>query len=158
MPRRFTIDREIEIGLAEVSDLPELLGLYHFLNPDDPVMEVDGALLDHWEAILNNSALHYVVARAEGTVVSDMRPHHHPQPDALGPILWPDRERRHASDYRKRGIATQVLKHALSIAWSQNCYKVMLMTGSKQESTMRFYEGAGFVRGEKTGFVARRST
>jgi GNAT superfamily N-acetyltransferase len=60
-------------------------------------------------------------------------------------------------DYRKRGIGTQVLKHALAIAWRQKCYKVMLMTGSKQESTMRFYEGAGFVRGEKIGFVARRS-
>lgn len=48
-----------------------------------------------------------------------------------------------------------MLKHALSLAWSRNCYKVMLMTGSKQESTMRFYEQAGFARGEKTGFIAR---
>ena len=54
-----------------------------------------------------------------------------------------------------RGIGTQVLKYALSIAWSRNCYKVMLMKGSKQESTLRFYEQAGFVRDEKTGFVAR---
>ena len=58
-------------------------------------------------------------------------------------------------DYRKRGIGTQVLQHALSLAWSRNCYKVMLMTGSKQESTMRFYEQAGFTCGEKTGFIAR---
>ena len=51
-----------------------------------------------------------------------------------------------------------MLQHALDIAGSQNCYKVMLMTGSKQESTLRFYEGAGLVRGEKTGFVARPSS
>ena len=158
MPRRFTIDREIEIGLAEVSDLPELLGLYRFLNPDDPVLEVDGALLDHWIAILYNPALHYVVARADGKVVATC---------ALTVIPNLTRSARSYGlienvvthpDYRKRGIATQVLQHALSIAWSQNCYKVMLLTGSKQESTMRFYEGAGFVRGDKTGFVARRST
>jgi hypothetical protein len=31
----------------------------------------------------------------------------------------------------------------------------MLLTGSKrEETTLRFYEGAGFRRGIKTGFVA----
>ena len=152
-----TKDSKIEIGLAQTSDLPELLGLYRFLNPDDPVLEVDGALLEHWEAILNNPMLHYVVARADGKVISTC---------ALTIIPNLTRSARSYGlienvvthpDYRKRGIATRVLKHALAIAWSQNCYKVMLMTGSKQESTMRFYEGAGFKRGEKTGFVARRS-
>ena len=58
-------------------------------------------------------------------------------------------------EYRKRGIGTQVLQYALNIAWKQGCYKVMLLTGSKRESTLRFYEQAGFVRGEKTGFVAK---
>lgn len=29
----------------------------------------------------------------------------------------------------------------------------MLMTGRKDEWVLRFYEKAGFVRGEKTGFV-----
>jgi hypothetical protein len=32
----------------------------------------------------------------------------------------------------------------------------MLMTGSRQESTMRFYEHAGFERGTKTAFQIRR--
>ena len=49
-----------------------------------------------------------------------------------------------------------VLHVALDIAWKANCYKVMLATGSKQEATLRFYESAGFMKGGKTYFEARR--
>ena len=61
-------------------------------------------------------------------------------------------------DYRRRGLGTAVLKHALQAAWERGCYKVMLLTGSKTESTLRFYEKAGFERGVKTSFVARPGT
>lgn len=151
-----TNDKYIEIGLAVPSDLPELLALYRYLNPGDPVLEVDDTLLNHWNAILDNPALHYVVARSDGrpvstcalTIIPNLTRSARPYGLIENVVTHPD--------YRRRGIGTQVLRHALSIAWSHNCYKVMLMTGSKQESTMRFYEGAGFVRGKKTGFVARR--
>jgi hypothetical protein len=47
-----------------------------------------------------------------------------------------------------------LLRHALQIAWGRNCYKVILLTGSKSEGTLRFYEQAGFRKGIKTGFIA----
>lgn len=56
--------------------------------------------------------------------------------------------------YRGRGIGTRLLQHALDSAWRRNCYKVMLLTGSRREETLRFYELAGFQRNVKTGFVA----
>ena len=58
------------------------------------------------------------------------------------------------ADFRRQGYGAAVLRHALESAWSRGCYKVMLMTGSKREETLRFYENAGFVRGVKTGFIA----
>ena len=61
-------------------------------------------------------------------------------------------------DFRRHGMGTAVLKHALQTAWEHKCYKVMLLTGSKNEATLRFYEKAGFERGVKTGFVARPGT
>ena len=58
------------------------------------------------------------------------------------------------SAHRRQGIGTRLLRHALQIAWELNCYKVMLLTGSKSEGTLQFYEQAGFRKGTKTGFIA----
>ena len=42
-----------------------------------------------------------------------------------------------------------------ALAWRERCYKVMLMTGRKDEHTLRFYEQAGFDRHGKQAFVAK---
>jgi GNAT superfamily N-acetyltransferase len=57
--------------------------------------------------------------------------------------------------YRGHGYGTRILHAAVAAAWDAGCYKVMLMTGSKQPSTLRFYESAGFEQ-TKTGFQKRR--
>jgi len=54
-------------------------------------------------------------------------------------------------------LGRAVLKAALDTDWQADCYKVMLATGSKQEATLRFYEGAGFKHGGKSYFEVRRS-
>ena len=43
-------------------------------------------------------------------------------------------------DYRGRGYATACLDYARQIAKDNNCYKMMLLTGSKKESTLHFFE------------------
>lgn len=45
---------------------------------------------------------------------------------------------------------------ASGFAREADCYKVLLATGSKRETTLRFYEGAGFQRWGKTYFEVRR--
>lgn len=37
------------------------------------------------------------------------------------------------ADFRRQGFGAKVLKKALDTAWEQDCYKVMLLTGSKEE-------------------------
>ena len=46
-----------------------------------------------------------------------------------------------------------VWDYARKLAEKQRCYKLMLMTGSKQESTLRFYREAGYRDDQKTAFV-----
>ncbi len=59
------------------------------------------------------------------------------------------------ADHRGQGWGKALLAHALAYAWNQGCYKVMLMTGRKDEATLAFYERAGFDRHGKQAFVAR---
>jgi GNAT superfamily N-acetyltransferase len=49
-----------------------------------------------------------------------------------------------------------VMQAAVDHAWSNGCYKVMLMTGRPDPAVLRFYEACGFQRG-KTAFQIRRS-
>lgn len=55
--------------------------------------------------------------------------------------------------YRKQGFATKCLNYAQEIAMNENCYKIMLLTGSKEDSILHFYEQAGYNQRDKTGFI-----
>jgi len=59
-----------------------------------------------------------------------------------------------AADYRQQGVGKALLEKAIEHARNAGCYKVALMTGSTKESTLRFYENAGFEQ-SKTGFQIR---
>lgn len=55
--------------------------------------------------------------------------------------------------YRGRGFATECLNFAREIARQEGCYKMMLLTGSRDPKTLRFYERAGYNSSDKTAFI-----
>lgn len=57
------------------------------------------------------------------------------------------------ADYRKRGYAMSCLNLAKQIDRENNCYKMMLLTGSKEESTLNFYRKAGDNSSDKMAFI-----
>ena len=57
------------------------------------------------------------------------------------------------TDFRGRGYAAQLMDKASGIAGEAGCYKIMLLTGSKLDSTLRFYENCGYNKDDKTGFI-----
>ena len=59
------------------------------------------------------------------------------------------------SEHRGCGYGQALLAYAKAFAWDQGCYKVMLMTGRKDEATFQFYESAGFDRHAKQAFTAK---
>ena len=58
-------------------------------------------------------------------------------------------------DHRGKGLGKAILDAACERAWRNECYKVMLSTGSKRTAILSFYESAGFEQ-SRTGFQKRR--
>jgi GNAT superfamily N-acetyltransferase len=57
------------------------------------------------------------------------------------------------AEYRGKGYATAMMNKASEIAAASGCYKIMLLTGSKKDSTLKFYENCGFNKNDKTAFI-----
>lgn len=134
------------------TDLDGLLKLYTYLH-DNPIPAESDKLFSLWNEILADKNHHIVVAEENGEIVSScvcvIVPNltHNQQSYALVENVV-----THEA-YRGKGYATACLDYAKKIAEENNCYKIMLMTGSKQDSTLRFYERAGYNRTDKTAFI-----
>ena len=143
--------------VREIKDdeLEKLLELYKHLNPDDPELKVDERVKQIWQAIMEDPNHFCLVIEEDGIIVSTcimvIIPNltRNARPYALIENVVTHEQ------YRKRGYGTAVIKKAIEIAKEKGCYKVMLMTGRKDEATLRFYERAGFNKEEKTAFLIR---
>lgn len=139
------IRREDYEGLAE---------LYTHLHGNSmPVF--DKKYMGLWDEIMEDKNHHIIVAEEDGKIVSScvliIVPNltNGQRPYALIENVVTN------ECFRNKGLATACLDYARTLAVKENCYKMMLLTGSKLESTLRFYEQAGYNRTEKTGFIQR---
>jgi GNAT superfamily N-acetyltransferase len=146
---------KIEIRSAETGDLDRLIALYRHLHPTDEELP-DGPGRDHlWTAMRARSGFRCVVGFHGDVLVASCCLAVIPNLTRGGrPYGLIENVVTHA-DFRRRGFGTAVVAYALDRAWQQDCYKVMLLTGSTRPETHRFYHACGFRSGEKTGFVAR---
>ncbi len=139
--------------ITEENKLQDLLNLYKYLHPNDPVLEIDAKLQNLWRSILKDPNIFYIGAELAGkiistctiTIIPNLTRGARPYGLIENVVTHPD--------FQKKGIASQVMKYALEIAREKNCYKIMLLTSRKDEEIFGFYEKAGFERGLKTGFV-----
>lgn len=144
-----------KVRLISPDELPQLLTLYAYLNPDDPKLTINQDLRELWDEIIRNPSLYYFVIEEDGFLVSSCTMAIIPNlTRSARPYALIENVVTHPH-YRKKGYGTAILHRAIAVAREKNCYKVMLMTSRKEENTLRFYEKAGFHAGEKTAFVVR---
>ncbi|MBR0706108.1 GNAT family N-acetyltransferase [Bradyrhizobium liaoningense] len=146
---------EATIRAAAEHELSELLDLYRHLHPHDPPLE-PAAAERVWSTLLRSTFMTVIVAQAGKRLVSSCTLAIVPNLSRGGRSYGVIENVVTRADHRQQGLGRRVLAHALDLAWQEDCYKVLLATGSKREATLRFYEGAGFQRGGKTYFEVRR--
>lgn len=137
---------------AVQEDLFALLELYTHLH-DNPLPERSDGLQCLWEGILNDPNHHILVGELEGklvcscvvVIVPNLTRGQRPYALIENVITHPT--------HRKKGYASKALAEATRIAQQAGCYKIMLLTGAKEEGTLRFYERAGFNSRDKTAFI-----
>ncbi|MFC2615242.1 MAG: GNAT family N-acetyltransferase [Treponema sp.] len=137
---------------AVKEDLYELLNLYLFLHEKD-IPENSIRLENTWKTIIEDENHHIIVNEINGKILSfcvcviipnltrDVRPY------AFIENVVTNEE------HRGKGYATECLNYAKEIALKNNCYKMMLLTGTKKESTLNFYKNAGYNSEDKTAFI-----
>ena len=137
---------------AVKEDLSELLNLYLFLHEKD-IPENSSRLKNTWKTIIEDKNHHIIVNEINDKILSscvcviipnltrDVRPY------AFIENVVTNKE------YRGKGYATECLNYAKEIAIKNNCYKMMLLTGTKKESTLNFYKNAGYNSEDKTAFI-----
>lgn len=137
---------------AIIEDLDDLLSLYLFLHEED-IPEHDEHLKDTWEQIIGDPNHHLLVNEVDGKIVSSCVCVIIPNlTRSIRPYAFVENVVTH-EEHRGKGYASQCLEYAKQIAEQENCYKMMLLTGSKKPETLRFYENAGYNSSDKTAFI-----
>lgn len=142
----------MEIREIKSTELNQLLELYMQLH-DNCMPIIDENLEKLWKAIISDKNQHIIVGTVDNRIVSScvvivvLNLTHNQRPYALIENVVTHEK------YRNKGYATSILNFAKEIAQNKNCYKLMLLTGSKKESTLKLYERAGFNRQDKTAFI-----
>ena len=137
---------------AVQSDLDAILELYLFLH-EDRVPEKDEHLRETWMQIIQDPNHHLIVNVVDDKIVSSCVCVIIPNLTRnVRPYAFIENVVTH-EDYRGKGYAEECLEYARKIAEKENCYKMMLLTGSKKQETLRFYEKNGYNSSDKTAFI-----
>ena len=133
-------------------DLHDLLSLYLFLH-EEAVHEDGHHLNNVWNTIIEDSNHHIIVNEIDGRIISSCVCIIIPNLTRnVRPYAFLENVVTHA-EYQHKGYSRECLEYAKKLAIKNNCYKIMLLTGSKEDSTLSFYKNAGYNCTDKTAFI-----
>ena len=143
---------ELLIREAGEGDLERLLRLYTQLH-EKTIPPLDDRIYIPWRRILADPGHHILLGLVDGEAVSSCVLVVIPNLTRGGsPYALVENVVTHA-DYRGQGYASRLLDAARDMAGEAGCYKIMLLTGAKDDATLNFYRRAGYNSSDKTAFI-----
>ena len=134
------------------NELSQVLELYLHLH-EETIPEMTEHLESTWNTIMEDKNHHIIVKEIDGKIVSSCVCVIIPNLTRnIRPYAFVENVVTHL-EYRGKGYATECLNYAKEIAKNTNCYKMMLLTSSKKETTLKFYGSAGYNSTDKTAFI-----
>ncbi len=142
----------LKLREAQVTDLYDLLHLFSVMYGKE-VEQTDEKTIKIWNRMITDPFYHIIVAEEDGKIVStcsciiiqSLTYEHRPYAIVDNIVT--------RSEYRAQGLATACLQEAKRIAEDEGCFRMMLATTSKLESTHRFYEKLGYDKDDMTAFT-----
>jgi GNAT superfamily N-acetyltransferase len=142
----------MEIREINQDELTQLLALYTHLH-DNVMPDINDDIKKLWNRIISDTDHHIIVGVENDEIISscvlliipNLTRGQRPYALIENVVTHPH--------HRNKGHATRILAFAREIALKNNCYKIMLMTGSKESATFRFYENAGYNQHDKKAFI-----
>ena len=124
------------VGEVAENELSELLQLYLYLH-EKSIPEMTEHLKRTWISILKDENHHIIVNKINGKIVSSCVCVIIPNLTRnIRPYAFIENVVTHI-EYRGKGYATECLNYAKEIAQKSNCYKIMLLTGSKEKAILK---------------------
>lgn len=145
----------MRIRNLESGDLDRLLALYRHLHASDAPLPPRAVVEGVWRELTTNRSYRYygvfvdqsLVSSCTLTIVPNLTRGCRPYGVIENVVTHPA--------HRRRGYAKATLLQALEDSWAARCYKVMLLTGRKDEGVLRLYESVGFDREGKQALIAK---
>ncbi|MCF7860795.1 GNAT family N-acetyltransferase [Candidatus Woesearchaeota archaeon] len=148
------MSQNITIREAKISELNQILRLYKDLHSKDEHLPDPNKIREVWNTIINNDLTKCLVLISEDKIRSTCILSIIPNLTRGGRPYGLIENVVTSKQYQRKGFGSYLLKSALDLSWKEDCYKVMLLTGRKDEKIFRFYEKTGFKKDIKTGFIA----
>lgn len=142
------------IRLASRDDFTGLLSLYRELRPKDPELPTDVAS-SRMDELLANPYTHLIVVEANQQLVASCMLGLIPTlTNGARPVALIEHVIT-TNACRGKGIGNKMLRFAIELAWSKDCYKVMLLSGVQRIEAHRVYEKLGFRGDVEKGYTLK---
>lgn len=145
----------MEIRELNENDLESLVKLYEQLDGSNAGFSVEDARVIWKNDIEGNTKLKYFGAVQDGKVVSTCYCMIIPNLTRLGSAVCFLENVVTDKDFRKQGLGRKVIEKAIDFARQQNCYKVILQSGSFRTEAHQFYKNLGFDGESKKAFIMK---